>query len=168
MAQRILGWGLSPCRELGVDVCSCVCMFVDVCVCVCVLLIFVLIMLFFVLIIHVVRSLSLKNYFLFPVLTDVVNQLQIDMAQLKESMDLYVSMTPAKTVETNMEQENCIILSGFTEDQVCFDCACAWCLCLRCFYKNPIMDDAPLSMYPVWPRIVARTFLSFIKYHMYM
>ena len=63
--------------------------------------------------------------FSFPVLTDVVNQLQIDMAQLKESMDLYVSMTPAKTVETNVEQENCMILSGFTEDQVCL-----W-LCMR-------------------------------------
>ena len=49
----------------------------------------------------------------------MVNQLQIDMAQLKESMDLYVSMTPAEAVETNVEQENCIILSGFTEDQVC-------------------------------------------------
>lgn len=58
-------------------------------------------------------------YLSHAVLTDVVNQLQVDVAQIKESMDLYVSMTPTEAVETNLERENCIILSGFTEEQVC-------------------------------------------------
>ena len=126
----------------------------------CVLLFFVLIMLFFlcpyrspVLIVEVIFSV--------PVLTDVVNQLQIDMAQLKESMDLYVSMTPAKTVETNVEQENCMILSGFTEDQVCL-WLCIVFVSAFVSTRTCIMHLSARTVYTIWPQIVAQAFRSFM------